>query len=141
MKMKTIFSTKWKASKQRRKQRKYSYNAPLHLKFKELSAPLDKALKKTQGVRNVEVRKGDEVKIMRGKHKGKMGKVDSVDLQRSRVSIDGIAGKKKDGNPVTVWFNPSKLQIKSLKSDDKRFKRNKKSEEKKVEKKNAPKKK
>ena len=120
--MKKEFSKKWKASKQPRKQRKYIFNAPLHIKVKQMTAPLDKVLRKTQGIKNAEVRKGDEVKIMRGKHKGKQGKIDSVDVGRSRVSVEGIIGKKKDGNSVVVWFNPSKLQIKSLKSDPKRFK-------------------
>jgi len=44
--MKQKFSTTWKASKQPRKQRKYSANAPLHIKRKMLSANLSKTLER-----------------------------------------------------------------------------------------------
>jgi len=67
--MKQKFSTTWKASKQPRKQRKYSANAPLHIKRKMLSANLSKPLREKHKIRNIEVRKGDKVIIMRGKFK------------------------------------------------------------------------
>ena len=62
--MKQKFSTKWKSSKQPRKQRKYLANAPLHLKKKFISVNLSKELRKKHGKRNVSLRKGDIVKIM-----------------------------------------------------------------------------
>ena len=69
--MKQKFSIHWKSSKQPRKQRKYAANAPLHLRKKFVSANLSKDLRKKQGKRNIPLRKGDIVKIMRGKFKGK----------------------------------------------------------------------
>jgi len=145
--MKKKFSTKWKASKQPRKQRKYSYNAPLHLRHKALSSTLDKELRKKHGIRNIEIRKNDEVKIMAGDFKGKSGKINKVNYKLSRVSVEGIQNTKKDGTKVAVWFNPSNLKITSLNLDDKE-RLNKKQEkvaetktEIKQEKKNAPKKK
>tara|TARA_Y100000310_G_scaffold325414_1_gene388850 strand:- start:639 stop:1145 length:507 start_codon:yes stop_codon:yes gene_type:complete len=134
--MKSDFSKTWKASKQPRKQRKYVYNAPLHLRYKFMAATLSKDLRKKHGIRNIEVRKGDEVKIMRGKFKKKTGKVGKVDLGGTRISIDGIERTKKDGAKIPVWFNPSKVMIISLDLDDrKRMKRLKKKEEPKQEKK------
>ena len=133
--MKQKFNTTWKASKQPRKQRKYRYNAPLHVLRKFMAANLDKPLREKYGTRNIEVRKGDEVKIMRGKFKKKTGKVGGVDLSKTRISIDGINRTKKDGTKVNVWFNPSNIKIMTLNLDDVRRMKKTKVEEKKEEKK------
>jgi large subunit ribosomal protein L24 len=57
-------------SKKPSKQRKAMYQAPLHRKHKLFSAHLSKELRKQWNKRSLPVRKGDEVKIMRGKFKG-----------------------------------------------------------------------
>jgi len=54
--MKQIFSTKWKASKQVRKQRKYIFNLPLHLQNKLMSSHLEKTLRTKYGRRSIAVR-------------------------------------------------------------------------------------
>ena len=127
--MKQTFSTKWTASKQPRKQRKYSYNAPLHLRHKKLAATLSKELRKKHGCRNIEVRKGDTVKIMRGKFKGKQGKVLACDLVKQKISIDGIQATKLEGSKVAIWFDTSNIKIILIDLDDKmRMKRKKKVE-------------
>ena len=118
--MKTQFSTSWKASHQPRKQRKYLYEAPLHIKHKFLSAPLSKELRKKHGVRSIPVRTGDEVKIMRGSFADKNAKVMNVEVNKTRVTLEGITRKKADGTKINVYFNPSKLQIIALKLDDSR---------------------
>ena len=118
--MKQKFSTKWKASKQVRKQRKYLHHLPLHLKNKTVSAHLTKELRVKHGMRNITIRKGDEVKVMRGNFKGRLGKITKVELKNQRVSIDGIQRSKKDGTKVGVWFHPSALMIKTLNMDDKK---------------------
>ncbi len=117
--MKKKFSTQWKSSKQTRKQRKYLANAPLHLRHKLLSANLSKELRKKYKRRSFPVRKGDKVKIMVGKFKGKEGKVGSVDLKKLRVTIEGIQRQKKDGTKINVYFHPSNLQILELNLEDK----------------------
>lgn len=117
--MKKQFSTKWKGSKQPRKQRKYLARAPLHLKRKLLSANLDKSLRERYQKRSFSLRKGDTVKIMRGSFKGKTGKIENVDVKRIRVSIEKIQRSKRDGTKVNVFFKPSNLQIKELNLDDK----------------------
>jgi len=122
--MKSLFSTTWKASSQPRKQRKFLANAPAHIKRKQLSVSLDKDLRKKHSRRSVEVRKNDEVKIMRGKFNKKQGKVLSVDPKYTRVQIEGIEVMKKNGEKTFVWMKPSNLKIIKLDdSDKKRFKR------------------
>ncbi len=118
--MKKKFSKKWKASKQKRKQRKYRANAPLHLRKKFMSTNLSKELREKYGRRNFPIKKGDVVKVMRGKFKGKTGKVSEVNLKRLGVSIGGIQRQKKDGTKINVYFNPSNLQIQELVLEDKK---------------------
>lgn len=118
--MKAAFSTAWKASKQPRKQRKYRHNAPLHTKHKFLSANLSKTLREKYGKRNLPLRKGDEVLIMRGAFKKKKAKVVSVELKRSRVALENIQRTKKDGSKVSVFFSPNLLQIQALDTEDPR---------------------
>jgi large subunit ribosomal protein L24 len=55
--MKKKFSTKWKASKQPKKQRKYLAKAPIHIKRKQLSANLSKEIRKKYGRRSMELKK------------------------------------------------------------------------------------
>jgi large subunit ribosomal protein L24 len=118
--MKQEFSTQWNASVQPRKQRKYLFNAPLHTKHKFLSAHLSKELKVKYGKRNLPLRKGDEVLIMRGAFKKKKAKVTSVNLKDSLVSLENVQRTKKDGSKVNVMFPASVLMIVSLSLDDKR---------------------
>ena len=135
--MKKKFSTKWKASKQPRKQRKYLAKAPLHLKKKFVSVSLSKELKEKYKRRNFPVRKGDIVKVFRGKFKKKQGKVLEVKLKTSKISVEGLQIKKQDGSKANVKMQPSNLQIIELNLEDK--KRIKKLERTKVlEEKNAP---
>lgn len=129
--MKKKFSKHWKSSKQPRKQRKYSANAPLHIKRKLLSANLSKELRKKYGKRNIPARKGDTVKITKGKFKKKQGKIVKVNIKTSRIEIEGIQVKKQDGSKVNVKIQPSNLQIIELYSEDKKRMKNLKVETKK----------
>lgn len=118
--MKKTFSTKWKASTQPRKQRKYSANAPLHIKRKLLSVNLSKELRKKHNRRNIPAVKGDTVKIMVGKFKKKQGKIISIDTKNSKIKIEGIMIKKQDGSKANVKIHPSNLQITELNLNDKK---------------------
>lgn len=138
--MKQNFSTAWKSSKQPRKQRKYAAKAPIHIKRKLLSVNLSKDLRKKYGRRNIPVRKGDTVKVMKGKFKKKQGKVISVDIKKSKIKIEEISIKKMDGSKVNVKIHPSNLQIVELNMDDKRRIENKKEETKSKETKSEEKK-
>jgi len=120
--MKKEFSTKWKASKQVRKQRKYHYNAPLHIKAKLLNVHLSKELSQKHKTKRIRVRSGDKVKIMRGKYKGKEGKVDVVNTKKSCLFITGIEISKKDGSKAKVPIHASNVMIIDASTDDnKRF--------------------
>ena len=140
--MKQKFSTRWKSSKQPRKQRKYLANAPLHIRKKFVSINLSKELRKKYGKRNFPARKGDVVKIMRGKFKKKQGKIIKVKLKTLKIVVEGIQVKKLDGSKVNVMLQPSNLQIVELNLEDRKRiqklgakeKKEKKSEEKKIEK-------
>ncbi len=121
--MKKEFTTKWKGSSQPRKQRKYLAKAPLHIKRKLLSVNLSKDLRAKQKTRNVVLNKGDKVKIIRGKYKGKEGKVTEILIKQLKVYIENIQTKKQDGSSVNVPIKASNLQIVELNLEDKkRFK-------------------
>ncbi|MEK6888716.1 MAG: 50S ribosomal protein L24 [Nanoarchaeota archaeon] len=116
--MKSKFSTSWKSSIQPRKQHKFRHNAPLHTRHKFLSSHLSKLLRQKYGKRNLPLREGDEVLVMRGRFKKKQAKVISVNLKRSFVNIEGLQVSKRDGTKVSVPFNPRALQIISLNESD-----------------------
>lgn len=118
--MKSKFSKSWNSSKQPRKQVKFRVNAPNHIKRTFMGTTLDKPLRKKYGRRNIEVIKGDEVKIMRGKFRGKQGKVGSVDVKNTRIQIEGIQRVKAGGEKLITWFHPSKVKIIILNDKDSR---------------------
>jgi large subunit ribosomal protein L24 len=132
--MKKKFSTHWKSSKQRRKQRKYLANAPLHIKRKLICSKLSKELKEKYKIRSISLRKGDEVKIMKGKFKGKQGKINKINTKKMKVYIESIQVKKQDGSKVNVPLKAPNLEIISLNLDDKK-RLNKKTEKNKENKK------
>lgn len=107
-------------SKQPRKQRKYRYNAPLHIKQKFMRAHLSKELRKKYSRRSLGLKKGDKVKILRGQFKKKTGKIDKVDLKENYVYITGIEITKKDGTKAFYPLQPSNLMITELNLDDKK---------------------
>ena len=116
--MKSEFSKTWKSSVQPRKQVKFRANAPNHIKRTFMGSTLDKELRTKYGRRSIEVRKGDEVKIMRGQFKGKQGKVGDVDIKNTRIQVDGIQRAKAGGEKLITWFNPSNVKIIILNTDD-----------------------
>lgn len=121
---KVAFSTSWKASAQRRKQRKYVYNAPAHIKGKMLASPLAKDLRTKYGTRNIRVRIGDKVKVTRGQFKGTIGSVESVSVAASRVFVQKCEVVKKDGSKAKYPLHPSSVQIIEVNTKDKkRFKK------------------
>ena len=117
--MKSKFSNYWKSSKQPRKQRKYRYNILMHLVKKTISTNLSKDLRKKYGKRNIPLKKGDEVLIMRGSFKGKKEKVTKVLPKKNKVYLTNIHNIRKDGTKTFYPINPSNLQITELNVDDK----------------------
>jgi large subunit ribosomal protein L24 len=118
--MKKEFVKSWIRSKQPRKQRKYRANAPKHILHKFMGATFSKELREKYGRRNIPVRKGDTVKVMRGQFRGKTGKIEHVDMKSSRVYIDGIEVLKKEGTKIRFPIHASNIMITSLNLDDKK---------------------
>lgn len=127
--MKSAFVKTWKRSIQPRKQRKYNYNAPLHILRKiNFTSPLSKELKKKYDRRNLKLRNGDVVKVMRGQFKGKTGAVNKIITKTGKVYIDNIENVKKDGTKSFYPLKASNLLIIEVYTEDKRrFGKNKES--------------
>ena len=113
-----FWSKKWNSSKKPKKQRKYIYHAPLHVRHNLVSANLSKELRKKYNKRSIPVRKGDEVEIITGEFKKKIGKIRKVDLKKLKIYIDGISRKKTDGTDIQVPIHPSNLRIINLNLED-----------------------
>jgi|FaiFalDrversion2_1042247.scaffolds.fasta_scaffold10397_2 large subunit ribosomal protein L24 len=107
-------------SSKARKQRKFLYNAPLHVRRKLLSAHLSKELQEKYKRRSFPVRVGDEVEVMRGEFKKRTGKVAKVDLKKYKVYIEGLTRKKVEGREKMVPIHPSNLRIINLNLEDKK---------------------
>ncbi len=117
--MKKKFSANWKSSKQARKQRKYRYNAPLHVRQKFVHVHLSKELVKKYKTRNLGLKKGDKVKVVRGQFRKHTGNVERIDLKKINVYLTGVDVTKKDGTKALYPINPSNLVITELNLDDK----------------------
>jgi large subunit ribosomal protein L24 len=117
--MRKSWSSSWKASGQPRKQRKYVYNAPLHVRGKLLSAHLSKALRKELGRRSAALRKGDEVTVVKGEFAGRSGKITRLDRGSLRIFVDGIKMKKVSGQEIEAPVVPSNVLVTKLEMADK----------------------
>ena len=111
-----------KVGSQPRKQRRFLFKAPLHVRQKMMAAPLSPELRKELGYRSLPVRTGDTVKILRGKFRGHVGKVAGVSLKKLRIYVEGATIKKSDGKEVPYPIHPSKVMIVDVdRSDERRF--------------------
>jgi large subunit ribosomal protein L24 len=119
--MRRFHSTKWRSSVQPRKQRKYFHNAPLHLKGAQLHAHLSKELRQRHGRRSLRVRTGDTIKVLRGMHKGKQGKVERVNVKRGRIYVSKVETPKRQGGASRYPLRPSNCMIVELTADKRRF--------------------
>ena len=118
--MKKEFSTHWNSSKQPRKQRKFRYNAPLHIKGRFLNVHLSKELRQKYKRRSIRVRKGDTVKVLRGQFKKTTGNVERIDTKKSKLYISKVELTKREGSKVAIPIEPSNVIITELTLNDKR---------------------
>jgi len=118
--MKQKFSSGWKSSIQKRKQRKYRANAPLHLRTNLVSSHLDKPLREKYKKRAMPLRTGDKVKVMTGSNKKKIGKVIRIDKKKYKIYIEGVEIQKKSGEKVFLAIDPSNVMITELNLEDKK---------------------
>merc|ERR1712193_332873 len=78
----------------RRKQRRAHFTAPSHIRYRLMSAGLNKELRNKRGIRSMPIRKEDEVLVVRGKFKTSAGKVNQVYRSRWCIYIDGLSKSK-----------------------------------------------
>ena len=104
-------------SSQRRKSRKAYFTAPSSVRRVMMSAHLSKDLKDKYSVRAIPIRKGDQVKILRGTQKGREGKVQTVYRRRRCIYIEKIVKEKTNGQQAQIPIHPSNCTITSLKLD------------------------
>jgi len=82
-------------------------------------------LKKQYNKRSTGVVKGDTVKIVRGEYKGVEGKVEKINTEKGKLSIEGVQREKIKGGNVKVLIHASNVIISSLNMDD-NYRKNKK---------------
>ncbi|MFB6145350.1 MAG: 50S ribosomal protein L24 [Candidatus Nanohaloarchaea archaeon] len=112
------WSSNWKSSKNPTKQRKYRNNAPMHVKDKLVSAHLDGELREELGTRNISLRTGDRVEVMRGDDKGTSGIVNRIDREEEVIFIDGLEGERQDGSKIQKPVRPSNVKVTALNVED-----------------------
>merc|ERR1712073_178531 len=95
-----------------KKQRKRHFTAPSHIRRKLMTSPLSKDLRTKYGVKNMPIRKDDEVQVVRGHYKGQqVGKVVQCYRKKFCVYIERIQREKANGASVYVGIHPSKVCI------------------------------
>ncbi|CED85448.1 ribosomal protein l24 [Phaffia rhodozyma] len=101
----------------RRKSRKAHFDAPSSVRRKIMSTTLSKELREKYNARAIPIRKNDEVKVTRGKYKGREGKIVQVYRAKFVVHIERLNIEKSSGATVPIGIHPSNLQITSLHLD------------------------
>jgi large subunit ribosomal protein L24 len=104
---------------QPRKQRKALYNAPLHRRGKHMHAHLSEELLVKYGRRAFPVRVGDTVRVVRGKARGTVGKVLSIDRRGYTLNVDEVTIAKADGTKKPKPVHPSDVILTKLDLTDK----------------------
>lgn len=85
---------------------------------REVSAHLSKELRSQYKRRSMGVRKGDEIKIVRGKNFGRGGSVTDVDTKNKKILVSGITVKRTIGTEKQLPIEPSNVVITNLNLDD-----------------------
>ena len=105
-----------RVSSSRRKSRRTHFQMHSEGRRKIMSAPLSKELREKYNVRSVPIRKGDEVKIVRGLLK-RDGKVTQVYRAKYRIFVERVQIDKKNGDTHDVPIHPSNVVITKLAMD------------------------
>jgi len=104
-------------SSSRRKSRKAHFSAPSSVRRKIMSSSLSKELRGKYNTRSIPIRKDDEVRIVRGKYKGREGKVTQVYRKRWVIHVDRVQRDKSNGATTPIGIHPSNVVVTSLKLD------------------------
>jgi len=71
--------------------------------------------------RSLPIRKDDEVRIVRGKYKGREGKVTQVYRKKWVIHVDRVQRDKSNGATAPIGIHPSNVVITNIKLDKDRF--------------------
>lgn len=104
-------------SSSRRKSRKAHFTAPSSVRHKLMSSTLSKALRAKYKVRSLPIAKGDIVRVMVGKYKGKEGKVIQVYRKKWVIHIEHVTRDKSNGSSIPIGIHPSNVAITTPKLD------------------------
>ncbi|KAF8643868.1 hypothetical protein AX16_008884 [Volvariella volvacea WC 439] len=104
-------------SSSRRKSRKAHFSAPSSVRRKIMSSALSKELRVKHNTRSLPVRKDDEVRIVRGKYKGREGKVTQVYRKKWVIHVDRVQRDKSNGASAPIGIHPSNVVITNIKLD------------------------
>ncbi|EKM55363.1 uncharacterized protein PHACADRAFT_161341 [Phanerochaete carnosa HHB-10118-sp] len=104
-------------SSSRRKSRKAHFAAPSSVRRKIMSSALSKELRGKHSTRSLPIRKDDEVRIVRGKYKGREGKVTQVYRKKWVVHVERVQRDKSNGSSVPIGIHPSNVVITTIKLD------------------------
>ena len=101
------------SSIQPRKQRKARYDAPMHIKARQMHVHISKELRAKLGVsrRAIQLHKGDKIRLRRGDEAGKMGAVMEVDVRNRIVYAEGFVNKTAKGVEKLRALQPANLEI------------------------------
>lgn len=102
---------------QARKVRKHYFNATKEEKHVALSAPINKELQTTHGIKRLPIRRDDEVQVVRGQFKGRSGRVVAVKLRSMRINVESVTKQKINNETVFIPIHPSNVVITKLKMD------------------------
>ena len=97
-----------------RKQRKRQLAAPSSIRRRLMSCHLNKSLRDQYKIRCLPIKRGDEVKILKGKSKGKSGKVVQVYRKRNVIYVDKVNREKQNGQSVFLPIRPCHCIIEKL---------------------------
>ena len=103
-----------KISSKRRTNRKKFYEADSNKKRIFMSSKLEKNLKKVYDRKTIPLRKGDEVKITRGNHRGKVGNIVQISRKGIFLYISTVTFKKMKGDEAYSPIHPSNVEVLKL---------------------------
>lgn len=82
-----------------------------------MSSALSKELRGKHNTRSLPIRKDDEVRIVRGKYKGREGKVTQVYRKKWVIHVDRVQRDKSNGATSPIGIHPSNVVITTIKLD------------------------
>ncbi|MHA2298551.1 MAG: 50S ribosomal protein L24 [Candidatus Hodarchaeales archaeon] len=89
----------------------------LHKNRKKMNVSLSSSLRdKYGGIRNLPVKKGDIVSLIKGKDimLAEKKQISKVDLSKMRVQVEGAKLNKTDGTEILRWVSPANIRLEQL---------------------------